>query len=363
MKKIVIVSIILVLVVFNVYSQEQNISAGGMNFFEGSWNDVLTAAKTQNKYIFVDAFADWCGPCKWMVKNVFTTEAAGNFYNENFIMYKFDMEKGEGVDFAKKYEVRVYPTYLYFNPDGEIVHRSVGSKPVEKFIEDGKNALDPAKQFLSMQKKYEQGERSESFLYDYVHALANANQKEELISEAANAYLGTQKQEDYTTDRNWEVIQLISDINSPAFKYLEQNRDKFAAKFGNANVDMKISFTKMQDYEKNRKWDDYAKVTSEFVDKYAMADAGMLNNFAWTFYEKIDDKNMLKKAEKWAKKSVELDKQYASTDTYASLLYKLGKYEKALKYINEAIELAKKSNEDYSGSLEIKKKIEKKLEE
>jgi thiol-disulfide isomerase/thioredoxin len=363
MKKISIVIIFLAFIVSNTFSQEKNVSAGGMSFFEGSWNEVLAAAKTQNKYIFVDSFADWCGPCKWMVKNVFNTEAAGNFYNENFIMYAFDMEKGEGVDFAKKYDVRVYPTYLYFSPDGEIVHRSVGSKPVEKFIEDGKNALDPSKQFLSMQKKYEQGERSESFLYDYVHALANANQKEDVISEVANAYLGDQKQEDLTNEKNWEVIQLLSDVNSPVFKYLEQNRDKFAAKFGNANVDMKISFTKMQDCEKNGNWDEYAKVTAGFVDKYAMADAGMLNNFAWKFYEKINDKNMLKKAEKWAKKSVELEKQYANTDTYASILYKVGKYEKALKFINEAIELAKNSNEDYSGSLEMKKKIEKKLEE
>ncbi|RPI17996.1 MAG: DUF255 domain-containing protein [Ignavibacteriae bacterium] len=363
MKKLSIGIIVLFLSLSNVsFSQDGNTS-GGMKFFEGTWNEVLAAAKAQNKYIFVDAFADWCVPCKWMVANVFNTEAAGSFYNEKFIMYKYDMEKGEGVDFAKKYDVRVYPSYLYFSPDGEIVHRSVGSKPVEKFIEDGQNAVNPEKQFSNMKKKYEEGERSESFLYDYVHALANANQKDELIAEAANAYLSTQKEEDLVNEKNWEIIQLLNDVNAPAFKYLEQNRDKFAAKYSEAQVDMKIAFTKMQDLQKAGKWDEYAKITAGFIDKYAMADYGMLNQFAWTFYEKVNDKKMLKKAEKWAKKSVELSKEYANTDTYAALLYKNGKYEKALQVADEAIELGKKSNEDYSGTVELKKKIEKKLDE
>ena len=37
-----------------------------------------------------------------------------------------DMEKGEGVELAKKYNVKAYPTYLFINGDGEVVHRVLG---------------------------------------------------------------------------------------------------------------------------------------------------------------------------------------------------------------------------------------------
>jgi thiol-disulfide isomerase/thioredoxin len=339
---------------------EHQTGAGGMQFFEGSWSDVLAAAKEQNKYIFVDAFADWCVPCKWMASNVFPKEEAGKFYNEHFVIYKFDMEKGEGIDFAKKYEVSVYPTYLFFNPEGELVHRSVGSKPLEMFIEDGKNALSPEKQFLSMKKKYENGERGEEFLYNYAFALFNANADPETINEVAVAYLSTQKEDDYISEKNWKVMdQLVTDVNSAPFKYLEANKDEFTAKYGEKDVDMKISYSKMEYYSLNKQWNDYAKVVSGIADKYASDDWQMLNGFAWTFYENISDKSMLKKAAKWAKKSMSLDKNYYNTDTYASLLYKLGKYDDALKYAKEALELAKKSNENYSGTEELIKKIEK----
>jgi thioredoxin-related protein len=363
MKKILI--FFLALFFFSVpftYSQDndQNAGAGGMQFFEGSWSEVLASAKEQNKYIFVDAFADWCVPCKWMVKNVFPTEEAGKFYNEHFIVYKLDMEKGEGIDFAKKYKVRVYPSYLFFNADGELVHRTVGSKPVNKFIEDGKDALNPDKQFAAMNKKYDEGERGDKLLYDYAYALSNAYQDQVKIAEVTTAYLDTQKDEDLTSEKNWEVInKLLYNIKSHAFKYLEENKDEFAAKYGEEKVDKKILNTKIEYYKFLKQWDEYSKITAEYADKYANDDWQMLNSFAWDFYENVNDKTMLKKAETWAKRSMKLNKNYFNTDTYASVLYKLGKYDKALKYAKEAIELAKKSGDKYGGTEELIKKIEK----
>lgn len=360
-KKLILLSALFLLTQSVVYSQDDPTAGSvGMQFFEGTWSEVLAAANEQNKYIFVDAFADWCAPCKWMAKNIFPTEEAGKFYNENFISYKFDMEKGEGVDFAKKYEVKVYPSYLYFNSSGELVHRSVGSKPVEKFIEDGKNALNPEMSLTAMSEKYVNGERSEEFLYKYAFALSNAYQSPVKIAEVTNAYLDTQKDEELTSKKNWEVIEkLLNDINSPAFKYLEDNNNKFAAIYGEDKVNRKILETKINYFEFMKNWDDYAKVTSEYVDKYAMDNSQTLNMYAWSFYENVNDKTMLKNAERWAVKSMEIEKNYYNTDTYASILFKLGKKEKALKYAKEAIELAKKSDVDYKGTEELVKKIEK----
>ncbi len=345
-----------------VYSQESNPTAGsgGMQFFQGTWQEVLAAAKEQNKYIFVDAFNERCEPCKWMAKNVFPTKEAGEFYNENFISYKLDMEKGEGVDFGKKYKVNVFPYYLYFNPSGELVHRCAGGKSVEKFIEDGKNALDPEMNLSAMNEKYDKGERSEKFLYKYAFALSNAFCDQSKTAEVTIAYLDTQKDEDLHSEKNWEIIEkILYNIDSRAFKYLEENREKLAEKYGVENVDKKILKTKIAYNKFFKNWDMYAKVASEYVNLSAMNDWELLNNFAWEFYENVNDKTMLKNAETWARKSTELNKNYYNMDTYASVLYKLGEYDKALKIASEAIEIAKKSGDKYGGTEELIKKIEK----
>ena len=132
----IIISIFTIIISSNAYSQED-----GIKFFKGSWNELLAESKKNNKPIFVDAYAIWCGPCKYMNANVFTDKAVGEFYNKNFVNYKFDMERGEGPTFAKEYGVRAYPTLFFLNADGSILHKSLGGKKVDMFLDLGQDAL------------------------------------------------------------------------------------------------------------------------------------------------------------------------------------------------------------------------------
>jgi thiol:disulfide interchange protein len=113
----------------------------GINFFQGTWNEALAAAKKEKKLIFVDAYAVWCGPCKYMSNNVFPDAAVGEYFNKYFISYKFDMEKGEGPEFSDKYKVTAYPTLLFINATGEVVYREMGARDANGFIKLGESAL------------------------------------------------------------------------------------------------------------------------------------------------------------------------------------------------------------------------------
>jgi len=111
----------------------------GIEFFKGSWKEALAAAKSQNKLIFMDAYASWCGPCKWMAANSFTDKAVGDFFNKNFINVKMDMEKGEGPGLASTYKVGAYPTLFFIDGSGKLVKTSVGALDAAALLSLGKD--------------------------------------------------------------------------------------------------------------------------------------------------------------------------------------------------------------------------------
>ena len=119
----------------------ENDSNAGIQFFEGSWEEALTLAKAENKLIFMDAYARWCGPCKIMARNVFTDPKAGEFFNENFINVKMDMERGEGPALSRKYGVRAYPTLFFIDHTGKVVNSALGYHKTGELIRLGKGVL------------------------------------------------------------------------------------------------------------------------------------------------------------------------------------------------------------------------------
>lgn len=116
-----------------------------MQFYQGKWSAALAEAKKENKLLFVDAYAVWCGPCRWMANNVFPDQQVGAYYNENFINYKLDMEKGEGPKIADNYKVTAYPTFLFIDGDGNVKHRVMGAQSAEEFLSSGKKAVEKAR--------------------------------------------------------------------------------------------------------------------------------------------------------------------------------------------------------------------------
>jgi thioredoxin-related protein len=116
-------------------------SVMGMAFFEGSWDEALAMAQKENKLIFLDAYAAWCGPCKLLKKNVFPLEEVGGLYNEHFINVAIDMEKGIGPELARSYKVTAYPTLLFIDGNGKLIKKAIGYHPKDQFIALGKEVL------------------------------------------------------------------------------------------------------------------------------------------------------------------------------------------------------------------------------
>jgi thioredoxin 1 len=110
-------------------------------FLEDAWGEALKQAAAQNKYIFVDAYATWCGPCKMLKNTTFKDKKAAEFYNKNFINVAIDMEKGQGPQLAAQWRMQAYPTLIIFDPKGKPVLGTVGYIKAADLIRFGQAAL------------------------------------------------------------------------------------------------------------------------------------------------------------------------------------------------------------------------------
>jgi thiol:disulfide interchange protein len=135
---------VLLLVVLHlslVKAQTQPVNDQQIVFIEDDWNAALKQAAAQHKYIFVDAYATWCGPCKMLKATTFKNKKAAEFYNKNFINIAIDMEKGIGPQLAAQWRMQAYPTLIIFNPKGEPVLGTVGYIKAPDLIRFGEAAL------------------------------------------------------------------------------------------------------------------------------------------------------------------------------------------------------------------------------
>ncbi len=190
--------VVLLLILPNVtYSQQTGIRFDNVSL---SWKEVLEKAKQSRKYIFVDCFATWCGPCKRMEKDVYSNDSLTSFYNSNFIAVKIQMDSSkndqlstrlwykDAMEIAKQYQVDAFPTLLFFSPDGNLVNKEVGYHDVNDFLNISMNSLDVNKQFYTLIKGYKNGEVD----YKEFPTLANkARQLKEyeLSREISNNYI------------------------------------------------------------------------------------------------------------------------------------------------------------------------------
>jgi thioredoxin 1 len=134
---------LVVLLAIPVSGKAQNKTAATtqINFIENSWGEALKQAAAQRKYIFVDAYAVWCGPCKMLKRTTFKDKTVAAFFNKNFINLAMDMEQGQGPQLGSAWALEAYPTLLVFNSKGQRVLYSVGFIKAEDLLRFGKQAL------------------------------------------------------------------------------------------------------------------------------------------------------------------------------------------------------------------------------
>jgi thioredoxin-related protein len=369
-----------------------------------SWSDIKLKAKSEHKYIFLDCFATWCGPCKNMDKSVYPQAGVGQFFNDSFVSVKVQMDTTDHDDqttknwylaahnIAKDYEVSAFPTFLFFSPEGQLVHRAFGYVDEDHFISFGKNALNPSKQYYTLLESYKTGKLQAGELRDLA-ILAKSFGQYHMAEQIASGYLATLKMDEVYTNENIQYLrdftQGSKDIGFFTFykhsakvdsimgsaTYAEDLINYIIAKeeidptlgimnkagTGSPNWDslaknVKIKYSagyairavvegKIRWYGFKKNWVELTKAltTKLEVTQGDNMDAFNLDNDCWHIFQYSSDHHELTRALYWMEALIQHKKDAAESaadvDTYANLLYKLGKNKEALVWEEKARQL------------------------
>jgi len=99
-------------------------------------------AQSEGKFVFVDVWAAWCGPCKLLDQTTWTDAAVLDLLSARTIAIKINADSDP--NFTTKYNVDALPTLLVLRPDGTEVTRVVGYVDAEKFRTQFESALAAA---------------------------------------------------------------------------------------------------------------------------------------------------------------------------------------------------------------------------
>ena len=355
----------------------------GIEFFQGSWKDALAKAKSEDKLLFVDAYAKWCGPCKTMAKNVFTQQKVGDFFNTNFINLKLDMEEEDGVTFGHKYPVSAYPTLIFLDGEGKLIKKIVGGQQVDGLIAQGEDANRKNDKSLKFEEKYLAGDRSFDLMYGYIKALnavgkpslkisneylksdpkITENQKTALIFEAATE--SDSKLFDFVIANKSQIISLTSQkvyedkcksacqasinkaVEYEMEKLLEETIEKAKKTFPN-DADIFEAKANMQYYKTFRNETKYIsgyKSLAKKADNKPEQLKFIIQDITKTFK---DNPKMISDAAGYAEVVYNDKKDMESLTMVCSVLVSNHEVEKAIKIAKEARENAEKSGEDLS---------------
>lgn len=312
--------------------------------------------------------------------------------NDNEIVRKW---YSDASNFKNKFRIKEFPTYIFVNKDGEIIYKDIGKKDINDFIKLVTNVLNPENQYYTILTHYRNGKREiDQMIYLVKTSKAiGDNELEQEIGNACIDYLekvGLHKKQyiqfvkDFTnksTDKgfmllyrnarklneimtNSDYVQsyltgiivkeeihsflTLKDSSSSEIPW-DSMHETIKMKYNKDYADRAIIIGKVDWYGFIKKWDDYTKnivlMVEKYISKHIVLDnswtKAQWNNYAWSIFEHSNNKKELFKAITWIKRLLKIDPNSSnSIDTYANLLYKVGKVAEAIKQEKKAMEIA-----------------------
>lgn len=221
-------------------------SASSVDFYEGSLEEGQKKANIEGKLFFVDFYAKWCAPCKWMDETTFIDPEVTEMLNTHYVPLKVDIDEFDGFNLKQKYKVKYLPTILIFDGEGNLIDRLEETMSPRKLL----NVLEGHNEVNKPNRKYTSVNRSPS---------KRQNNTTKTVSHDYKV--------DYSVTKKQYRIQVgtYSDFKK-TFKYVNELKSKFAEPiivlndYHGENIVYKVM---IGEFESAKLADDFKSILSE----------------------------------------------------------------------------------------------------
>jgi thioredoxin-related protein len=185
-----------------------------------TWEQIKQKAKAENKYIFIDAYTTWCGPCKMMDQYVYPNDTVSDLFNQHFIAVKAQMDQtdkdmqsikdwyNDSERIEDDYAVIAYPSLIFLSPESTPLYKMEGFRPIQAFVDTAKLVLtnstvynDPYKEYRELVKAYKKGIKQYDrmpYMIRTAFKLNDADLGREIFKDHLNYVLTLNENERYT---------------------------------------------------------------------------------------------------------------------------------------------------------------------
>ena len=307
-------------------------AAGDFKWYEQpSFDEVLEKAGTQDKYVLIDFYTVWCGPCKKMDEETYSASEVVTFLN-GLIPVKYDSEKGVGIEVSKKFRVNAWPTTVLLGPDGKEIGRHIGYLDAEDFLQLMGDFRKGIGTIAYYEKKLETNP-DDPATWKKLGEMYGEIREADKATRALNRYL--ELSPDASSEEVADVRYTIGEVNYSSGLYEQAIVvfETFIKRFPDSDYHDAATTLLARCYHKTGNTDKCIATYMTYVDRHP-DDPRAMNSFAWFC---AANKIGLDEALPVALKRVELAEREAGyLDTLAELYYARGEYDLAIEVGTEA---------------------------
>ena len=176
MKKTIILLLAMAFISFNALAQKINWV---------TFEEAVTLQKKVPKKIMMDAYTNWCGPCKMLDRNTFQNKEVAEYINKHYYAVKFNAEGNESINYngqtftnpkynpalsnrrnsahelSRYFQIQAYPTIVFLDEKATLIFPLTGYKTpsqielyLKMFKKDDHVALDTQEKFNEYYKAF-----------------------------------------------------------------------------------------------------------------------------------------------------------------------------------------------------------------